>query len=191
MAKKTGIRVWRKIAGNTGQSPAGRYKFAVELCDIKAQLEALAGQGEEFQISKALLTVQLQTATALLQKVDIVAVISDQAITIADPGDNNSYSYMDDDLDVQTAGDYESLRVGTLVGKIVLSNLTVSQGTVDVTGVMRKAASLLARSAILATNPYISFIAIGMNSATGYPPSGNSELEIQGVVRQKPLRMLA
>jgi len=198
MKGKTGtLRIYHGFYTGTVSSAASRYKFNASILDVKALLETLAGQGEEFKITKASLNVQLYKtdSTNLLSKMDVVAMVSDQSISNTDPGDNNSSSYLDDDLDVLTAGDYEAKKLGQITTKLIQdesgTKVIFGQISMDITKVLQQASALLARSAILSSNPYISIVGVGYSSATNISPSVNCFVEVHGAVRQKPLRMLA
>jgi len=195
-------RIYRFAYASAAGPGAGRHKFNDVLIDLKTVIETLAGQGEEAKISKALLNVQLSEADVVGNYpqsfvADIVAMVSDQSIAQTDPGENSYQGYLDDDLDVMTAGDYECKKIRTLFSKMnVVSDGTlhmqeIAQGNIDVTSVVQKASTLLSRSALLSTNPYVIIGVSGVCTNTNPTIGVSAILQVETVIRQKPLRMLA
>jgi len=198
MARKNGknaqLRIYRQYSTSTLTTAAGRYKLNGILQDIRANLEQLVGTGEEIRVRSAKLTVQLYTATGGAHtRAHIVGMVSDSAIAGADPGDNNTFDNVDDALDVMTAGDYESRVLGAIQTKVQNSNTIVYVGTVtvDVTDFVRKTAQLLARSAILATNPESKLVMVALSAVANASVSQFSWLEVEYTLVPKQLRMLA
>jgi len=198
MARKNGknaqLRIYRQYSTSTLTTAAGRYKLNGILQDIRANLEQLVGTGEEIRVRSAKLTVQLYTATGGAHtRAHIVGMVSDSAIAGADPGDNNTFDNVDDALDVMTAGDYESRVLGAIQTKVQNSSTIVYVGTVtvDVTDFVRKTAQLLARSAILATNPESKLVMVALSAVANASVSQFSWLEVEYTLVPKQLRMLA
>ncbi len=178
------------VTGISTTSAAGRYKSNGELMNLRSQLEAIAGAGEEVLITKAILRVQLRTTVSFTGNIGFL--VSDAAIAGADPGENTLVGNFDDDIDVMTAGDYESRNLVSFLAKEQpASSVFIYNGVLDVTDVVRKAAALLARSATLATNPYMSFVTALIASVANTTPTINCVLELWYNVGPKKLRMLA
>lgn len=168
----------------------GRFKFNGRI-DIKSIVEQLAGQGEEIKVSKAL--VHLHFTDTCYYEAEMAAMISDQAIATADPGENSSIGNLDDDCDVLTAGDYELQQVGQTRATMLDPTAPTYKSHVflDITPQVQKYCALLARSAVLATDPYFSLVIAGMTLTSNTAPTVNGTVLIAYSVHQKPLRMLA
>jgi len=191
MSKKrtTTDRLWETCIQDSFNLGSTNVAFARMLIDLKSVLENLAGQGEEFKISKATLSVTsvpIQSGTVAT----VAMVVSDQVIQNATPN-NTSYWMLDDLIDGMTSGDYELQRIGNSHEKWVDATHATFTSSHDITALVQKAARLLARSAILATNPEIAIVIAGINSVSAMNMSFNASLTIQGSLGQKPLRMLA
>jgi len=191
--KKPGARVFRSLSGVTTTSVASSARFNGVLFDLKNALEALAATGQEVRIHKALIRTQSRLASYRFVT-SLVAMVSDQDIVGAAPATASSGN-LDEELDVMTAGDYEHQLLATSEmprednGQTVIYVCRVSA---DFTAFAQKFASLMARSAILATNPYGKIVAVGyVEGATNQPTGVSCWVELHYTLHPKPLRMLS
>jgi len=196
--QRTRYKYFRQINTLSYFTAAGNNGINTVLLDAKALLEAIASQGEEVKISKATLRTEHVLDTTNTNDAQmfltIAAMVSDQPIAIAAPTVSNAV--LDDELDVLTAGDYEEQDLGTYVSKALPVGTGVSfhtlKTTTDITSFLQRCSGLMARSAILATNPYMSIVGVGGLSINNRPPRlGIAVLDLKYVNIQKPLRMLA
>jgi hypothetical protein len=179
----------------TVTSAAGEYKFMTAMHNLITYFEALTTDTQEMVVTKATFNFEFADKgdTAGAFTVVPCLVISDQAIAAAAAGSAAVQIYHPADLDVCSAGNMESRRLATAVSKRWNSGAgyNVARGNIEITPHLAKVARMLARSAILATNPYASIIAIGVaqlsNPAAAI--SWRSELVVDYFVRPKQLRM--
>jgi len=173
-------------------SGVGRYKANCVLQDIKGTLETLAAAGEEIRIHKATLHIQLRSATANCEGIfHTVGMVSDGAIAAADPGDNNPSDTVDDALDVLTAGEYESQILSELAFKEnIASGVYYASQRIDVTSFVRRTSEMLARSAMLSTNPASALVGLILVRTTNPTIYYVASLTFEYTLVPKPLRML-
>jgi len=193
MAKNRNISSLREMHGVqafTHTPAAGEYTGSIKLLDLKAVLENLHAQGQEAMISKAQTTIILYGSDCPIDMI-VAALLSDQAIASTATGQNNAYGIVDADLNVMTAGDFELQTLGNLSAKELYANRYQGVKNFDITQVVRKAAQLIARSAVLSTNPEIALVGHSINSASNKAVNGVLFYRISYAAKQRPLRMLA
>lgn len=198
--KGKAVRTYRALTtGGAVTTAANRYKFNFVAVDVATLLANLAGAGEEFHVSKATLHVQLfgSTLGQAYAVADISAVVNDSGgISGTDPGENSVSGYLDDDVDVLAGGEYEMQKLGRVICKLIFvgdgaaKHQQFGTSQFNITSIIQRASALLARSALLTTTPNICIIGTGISDVTNPVLYYRAYIEVQGVVQQKPLRML-
>jgi hypothetical protein len=197
MAKKSRGQTRRYIHKRQDDTAitAGNYRKAFILFDLKAILESLAGQGEEVKITKALLRYSA-SGTSGGFAVQPAILVADAAIADDNAISATMMGTVDDDWDQMTAGDYEASCLGDVVqsdfnpenGNSVVSRLRFTK---DVSDAVRRASTMLVRSALLTTNPEACIVLEVFSDELAATIQSTAVLQIDYQVVAKPLRMLA
>lgn len=181
------VREYHDFRNYTTAATAGHFKNAAVLHDISTILGTIAGQGEEARIAKA--TVTLGGTHSSAGVIHLAVLVADDAIASNPAGGVSAAGNLDDDMDVLTAGDYESKVVGHIPIRTIDKN--VGPQSFDITSLVQKAATMSSKSALLDANPNCSVIAVIVSTAPAAIPAVWSDLRLDYRVVAKPLRMLA
>ena len=169
------------------------------LFDLKSILEGLCGDGEELDIKSAKAVLQVfgdqDTVFNLDHTFQALIMVADAAIASANAG-SPTYD-IDELLDAMTSGNYEFKLLGEpLVPQLRRNDYNAADKlecsasrTLDITKPVRKASLKLIRSALLATNPEISFVVVSP-AGVGTTYKIRLGIKIDYVVRTRPARMI-
>jgi len=186
------MRIYRYFADIASTSGAASNQHNAVLFDLKGTLELYASAGQELRIQKATIKVMTKNNT-YSHAFSVVAIVSDADIAAAAPA-NPAYDILDTQLDVMTAGEFESQLLKSSQCSKEDNGTTIVYNAVanaDFTSFAQKFASLVSRSALLSSNPYGKIIATGFSSATNQTPVYSVFVEIAYTLNAKPLRMLS
>lgn len=172
---------------------AGHYRQKRALFDLKAICNAIASQGEQINVSKAILTLDGASLNAFRLQPAFIA--SEASIADVAGGGTTLGENLDDGLDLMTAGDYEFRALGDVLeshyepdpSNSVVSALHVR---VEITEAIQKACAMLVRSVYIDDNFEYEIVVDMIADTTGATLQLTGTLQIDYQLVAKPFRLL-